>query len=71
MTRQFQAVTGRSTYCFPISLNQKTYGWPLTLPWIKVVPMQYRHPEFVLYHDFEVAEHRQITELAWQNSDGP
>lgn len=63
MTRHWKAVTGHAL-TLPYSVNQRMYGWPLTLPWIPVLPVTYRHPEFVLYHDFEVAEHRQITELS-------
>jgi len=63
MTRQWKAVTGHAL-TLPYQVNQKTYGWPLTLPWIKVTPVSYRHPEFALYHDFEVGEHREITELS-------
>jgi hypothetical protein len=61
MTRHWKAVTGNAL-TIPYQVNQRTYGWPLTLPWIRVVPVEYRHPEFALYHDFEVGEHRQITE---------
>ena len=61
MTRQWKAVTGHAL-TLPYQVNQKTYGWPLTLPWIRVTPVSYRHPELALYHDFEVVEHRAITE---------
>jgi hypothetical protein len=63
MTRQWKAVTGHAL-TLPYQVNQKMYGWPLTLPWIKVTSVSYRHPEFALYHDFEVGEHREITELS-------
>ncbi len=63
MTRQWKAVTGHAL-TLPYQVNQKMYGWPLTLPWIQVTPVSYRHPEFALYHDFEVGEHREITELS-------
>ena len=63
MTRQFQAVTGHPLL-LPYQLNQQTYGWPLTLPWIPIVPVQNAHPELALYRNFEIAEHRQISELA-------
>jgi len=63
MTRHWKAVTG-SAFTLPYQVNQRTYGWPLTLPWMRVAPVAYRHPEFTLYHEFEIAEHRQITELA-------
>ena len=60
MTRQFKAVTG-SAFTLPYQVNARTYGWPLTLPWTPVLPVTYRHPEFALYRDFELGEHRQIT----------
>jgi hypothetical protein len=63
MTRQWKAVTGHA-FTLPYQVNQQTYGWPLTLPWIKVTSVTYRHSEFALYHDFEINEHRQITELS-------
>ncbi len=60
MTRHWKAVTG-SALTLPYQINQRTYGWPLTLPWTKVTPVEYRHPELALYRDFEIGEHRQIT----------
>ncbi len=63
MTREWKAVTGHPL-TLPYQVNQSTYGWPLTLPWIKVRPVTYRHPEFQLYRNFEIGEHRQVTEPA-------
>ena len=60
MTRHWKAVTG-SSFTLPYQLNQRIYGWPMTLPWLSVPTVQYRHPEFALYHDFEVEEHRLVT----------
>jgi len=60
LTREWKAVTGHS-FTMPYQLNQQVYGWPTTLPWMKVRQITYRHPEFALYQDFETAEHRQIT----------
>jgi hypothetical protein len=60
MTREWKAVTGHS-FTMPYQLNRQIYGWPTTLPWMKVRHIMYRHPEFGLYQDFETAEHRQIT----------
>jgi hypothetical protein len=63
MTREFQAVTGQPLK-LPYQLNQQVYGWPLTLPWIPVRPVMLHHPELGLYRDFEITEHRKITEPA-------
>ncbi|HVV47863.1 MAG TPA: hypothetical protein VHC72_21775 [Bryobacteraceae bacterium] len=60
MTREWKAVTGHAL-TMPYQLNQQVYGWPTTLPWMKVRRINYRHPEFALYQNFETAEHRQIT----------
>lgn len=63
MTRQWKAVTG-AALTLPYRLNQETYGWPLTLPWLPVRTVSYRHPALELYHEFEVDEHRRSTELS-------
>lgn len=60
LTREWKAVTGNA-FTMPYQLNLKIYGWPTTLPWMRVRQITYRHPEFALYQDFETAEHRQIT----------
>ena len=58
--QHWKAVTGHAL-TLPYQVNQQTYGWPLTLPWTKVLPIQFRHPELALYRAFELGEHRQIT----------
>jgi len=60
MTQHWKAVTGHAL-TLPYQVNQQTYGWPLTLPWTKVLPIEFRHPELALYRAFELGEHRQIT----------
>jgi hypothetical protein len=60
MTRHWKAVTGDS-FTLPYQVNQRAYGWPTTLPWLAVRPVEYRHREFALYHDFEVEEHKYVT----------
>jgi hypothetical protein len=60
MTRQFQAVTG-NPLLLPYQVNLRTYGWPMTLPWVKTPELQYRHAEFALYRNFEIGEHKLIT----------
>jgi hypothetical protein len=60
MTRHWKAVTG-SAFTLPYQVNQRVYGWPMTLPWLSVPAVQYRHPEFALYRDFEIGEHQFVT----------
>jgi hypothetical protein len=60
MTRQWQAVTG-SPLTLPYQLNQRAYGWPMTLPWFHAPPVAYRHRELALYRDYEVTQHDLIT----------
>lgn len=61
MTRQFKAVTG-SAFTLPYQVNQKVYGWPMTLPWSPVKKIQYAHPEFQLYRQWEVEEHEYLNQ---------
>ncbi len=63
MTRQWKAVTG-SAFTLPYQVNQRTYGWPMTLVWIPMPTVPYRHHEFALYHDFEIGEHQRATDPA-------
>lgn len=60
MTRHWKAVTG-DALTLPYQVNQRMYGWPMTLAWMAVPPVQYRHPELALYRDFEVKEHEDVT----------
>ncbi|HEV2202229.1 MAG TPA: hypothetical protein VGR73_20615 [Bryobacteraceae bacterium] len=60
MTRHWKAVTGDS-FTLPYQVNQRMYGWPMTLPWLAVRPVEYRHPEFALYRDYEVQEHKYVS----------
>lgn len=59
MTHQFRSVTG-GAFTLPYQVNQKIYGWPMTLPWSPVKRMEYAHPEFELYRQFEVKEHSYL-----------
>jgi hypothetical protein len=61
MTRQWKAVTG-SALTLPYQVNERTYGWPLTLPFTPVRQVSYRHREMALYRDFELREHELITQ---------
>jgi len=60
MARHWRAVTG-SALTLPYQVNQRTYGWPLTLPFTPVRQIAYRHPELARYRDFEIGEHEMIT----------
>ncbi len=57
MTRHWKAVTGHA-FTLPYQVNQRMYGWPMTLPWLSLPAVEYRHPELALYHDFEAGEHQ-------------
>ncbi len=63
MTRQFKAVTGNAV-TLPYQVNQTTYGWPLTLPWTRVLPVRLTDTNLKLYRDFEIREHRNITDAS-------
>ena len=54
-----ESCNGRFPYA-PYQVNQRTCGWPTTLPWLTARPVEYRHREFALYHDFEVEEHKHV-----------
>jgi hypothetical protein len=60
MTRHFKAVTG-SAFTLPYQVNQKVYGWPMTLPWSPIRKIEYAHPEFELYRQYELEEHQYLT----------
>lgn len=61
MAHYFKAVTG-SAFTLPYQVNQRTYGWPMTLPWSKARKVEYAHPEFELYRQFEIEEHKYLTD---------
>ncbi len=63
MALHFKAVTG-SPFTLPYQVNQRIYGWPMTLPWFPVRPIEYRHRELAQYKDWEVQEHLNVTDLA-------
>jgi hypothetical protein len=87
------ALAGLLTYCFhvtgspfvlPYQVNQKLYGWPMTLAWFQPPAVPLRHIGLQNYYDFEVEEHRGITtvdgaleqtgsklELLWRFYFGP
>ncbi|HXA64428.1 MAG TPA: hypothetical protein VNV82_04705 [Bryobacteraceae bacterium] len=51
-----KAVTGDPLKS-PYSVNQATYGWPMTLPWFHPPPVQFRHEELRRYYDYEKEVH--------------
>ena len=61
MTRHFQAVTG-DPLMLPYQVNQRTYGWPGTVPWFHARPIEYRHRALGIYHEWESGEHEFLTE---------
>jgi hypothetical protein len=63
MMREWKAVTG-SAFTMPYQLNQKVYGWPMTVPWSHPKPVEYRHRELELYRNWEMEEHELITNPA-------
>jgi hypothetical protein len=61
MTREFKAVTGHA-FTLPYQVNQKTYGWPMTLAWLPAKKIDYSHPEFDLYRQWELKEHEYLVQ---------
>ncbi|MGA2275289.1 MAG: hypothetical protein ABSH00_17175 [Bryobacteraceae bacterium] len=58
-TRYFRAVTGNSLTP-PYLVNQRTYGWPLTLAWFKVTPVTHTWPPMHDYYLGEVKQHQKF-----------
>jgi hypothetical protein len=52
-------VTG-SPFELPYRVNQKTYGWPLTLPVFEPAEVTHRHLPLRQYYEWEVSEHEQL-----------
>jgi hypothetical protein len=55
----FRAVTGSATLT-PYQVNQKTYGWPMTLAWQDPPRPEHRHKELREYYNWELAEHERL-----------
>ncbi len=54
-----KAITG-SPFTVPYAVNQRLYGWPLTLPWQHPQPVVYRHNDLRLYYEWEqCVQHRK------------
>jgi hypothetical protein len=54
-----RAVTG-SPFLLPYQVNQRTYGWPMTLIWQDPPQVQHRHRELLNYFNWERAEHESL-----------
>jgi len=52
-------VTG-SPFELPYQVNQRTYGWPLTLPIFKPIEVSHRHVPLQRYYAWELDEHEQL-----------
>lgn len=63
MSRHFKAATG-DPFTLPYQMNQRIYGWPMSLPWFAARAVEHRHAELAQYLDWEMREHQQITDLA-------
>jgi len=63
MALHFKAVTGNA-FTVPYQVNQRQYGWPMSLPWFPVRSIEYRHPELALYQEWEIGQHEMVTKLA-------
>lgn len=55
----FRAVTG-SPVLLPYQVNQRTYGWPMTLIWQDPPHVEHRHKELRDYFNWELAEHQRL-----------
>ncbi len=55
----FRAVTG-SPALLPYQVNQRTYGWPITLIWQDPPQVQHRHKELRDYLNWEWEEHQRL-----------
>jgi hypothetical protein len=55
----FSPITG-SSFVTPYQVNQKTYGWPMTLAFIKPPEMEHPNIEFAHYYEWEMTQHQQV-----------
>jgi hypothetical protein len=55
----FTHVTG-SPFVTPYQINQKTYGWPMTLAFLKPPHIENHNIEFARYYDYEMSEHQRV-----------
>jgi hypothetical protein len=55
----FSHVTG-SPFVTAYQINQKTYGWPMTLAFINPPHVEHHNIEFARYYDYEMSEHQRV-----------
>jgi hypothetical protein len=59
MGAYFSRVTG-SPFVTAYQVNQKAYGWPMSLAWTPPLKIVHRHIELARYYDYEVGEHEKV-----------
>ncbi|MGA3204856.1 MAG: hypothetical protein ABSF12_20375 [Bryobacteraceae bacterium] len=55
----FSHITG-SPLVTPYQINQKTYGWPMTLAFVKPPEVEQHNVEFAHYYEMEMTEHQRV-----------
>jgi hypothetical protein len=55
----FSHITG-SPFITAYQLHQKTYGWPMTLAFVKPPVIEHHNIEFERYYKFELSEHERV-----------
>jgi hypothetical protein len=55
----FSHVTG-SPFVTAYQINQKTYGWPMTLAFLKPPQVEHHNIEFARYYEYELSEHQRV-----------
>ena len=55
----FSHITG-SPFVTAYQINQKTYGWPMTLAFLKPPVVNHTNVEFKRYYEYELSEHERV-----------
>jgi hypothetical protein len=55
----FSHITG-SPFVTAYQINQKTYGWPMTLAFVKPPQVEHHNIEFARYYEYEMSEHQRV-----------
>jgi hypothetical protein len=55
----FSHITG-SPFVTAYQINQKTYGWPMTLAFMKPPQVEHHNVEFARYYEYEMSEHQRV-----------
>jgi hypothetical protein len=55
----FSKITG-SPFVTAYQINQKTYGWPMTLAFLKPPVVEHHNIEFARYYEYEMSEHQRV-----------